>query len=115
MWADDYNALEPHIDEQTMRIHHLKHHQTYTDKLNGALQTMRDDPAYKYLAKMGVDTLLKHLDEVPDKLRGTVRNSGGSVASGAQTRTQASASADEPRAFSRVFRFSGSRIHCLAR
>ena len=37
----DYNALEPHIDETTMRIHHLKHHQTYTDKINGALAKVR--------------------------------------------------------------------------
>ena len=73
----DYNALEPHIDEATMRVHHLRHHQTYTDKLNGALQKLRDDPAQKHLAKMGVDTLLQHLTDVPDALRNAVRNAGG--------------------------------------
>ena len=75
----DYNALEPHIDEATMRVHHLKHHQTYTDKLNGALSKLRADVTHKHLAKMGVDKLLKHLDEVPEAegLRATVRNAGG--------------------------------------
>jgi len=73
----DYNALEPHMDELTMRTHHLKHHQTYLDKLNGALVKLREAPATKALAKMGVDTLLQHLDEVPEALRKTVRNSGG--------------------------------------
>ena len=57
--------------------HHLKHHQTYTDKLNGALTTMRADPALKHLAKMGIDTLIQHLDEVPDSVKNAVRNSGG--------------------------------------
>lgn len=60
-----------------MRVHHLGHHQTYTDKLNGALKKLREDPATKRLAKMGIDTLLQHLDEVPEALRKTVRNSGG--------------------------------------
>ena len=57
----DYNALEPHIDVLTMKVHHLKHHQTYTDKLNGALTTMRADPALKHLAKMGIDALLQRM------------------------------------------------------
>ena len=73
----DYNALEPHIDEATMRVHHLSHHQTYTDKLNGALAKLREDATHKHLAKMGVVTLIQHLDEVPEALRKTVRNSGG--------------------------------------
>jgi len=73
----DYNALEPHIDETTMRIHHLKHHQTYTDKINGALAKLRGEADHKYLAKMGIDTLLGHLDEVPNDVRKTVRNAGG--------------------------------------
>eukprot|EP00966_Prymnesium_polylepis_P213614 4946982-Prymnesium_polylepis.1 len=59
----DYNALEPHIDEATMRVHHLAHHQTYTDKLNGALAKLRADPEQKHLAKMGIDKLLAHLQE----------------------------------------------------
>ena len=73
----DYNALEPHIDEATMRVHHLSHHQTYTDKLNGALKKLREDPATKHLAKMGVDTLIQHLDDIPESFRKTVRNAGG--------------------------------------
>ena len=73
----EYDALEPHIDVDTMKIHHLKHHQTYTDKLNGALKKLREDPQHKYLAKMGIDQLLEHLDEVPEGLRKTVQNSGG--------------------------------------
>ena len=73
----DYNALEPHIDEATMRVHHLSHHQTYTDKLNGALGKLRADPEHKYLAKMGIDALLQNLDKVPTDLQKTVRNAGG--------------------------------------
>lgn len=60
-----------------MRVHHLKHHQTYTDKINGALAKLRPDPEHKYLAKLGIDTLLAHLDEVPEALRTVVRNAGG--------------------------------------
>ena len=71
----DYAALEPHIDESTMREHHLKHHQKYTDSLNGALAKLRADAATKHLAKMGVDTLLQHLSEIPDEAtRRTVQN-----------------------------------------
>ena len=74
----DYAALEPHIDESTMREHHLKHHQKYTDSLNGALAKLRADAATKHLAKMGVDTLLQHLAEIPDEAtRRTVQNAGG--------------------------------------
>jgi len=73
----DYNALEPHIDARTMEIHHLKHHQTYTDKLNAALATLRSDPAHKHLAKMGIDKLLGHLDEAPKALQNALRNHGG--------------------------------------
>ena len=53
----DYNALEPHIDEQTMRIHHTKHHQTYITKLNGALE------GHSELAAKGVDELIADLAE----------------------------------------------------
>jgi len=60
-----------------MRVHHLSHHQKYTDTLNGALRKLRDDASTKFLAKMGVDSLLQHLDEVPEALRKTVRNAGG--------------------------------------
>ena len=61
----DYNALEPHIDEMTMRVHHMKHAKTYTDKLNNALEKLRSDPETKHLAKMGIDNLLSHLDMIP--------------------------------------------------
>jgi superoxide dismutase, Fe-Mn family len=67
----DYNALEPHIDEQTMRIHHTKHHQTYVDKLNAALDKHPD------LKNKKVEDLLKHLNDVPEDIRSAVRNHGG--------------------------------------
>ena len=74
----DYTSLEPHIDEATMRIHHMNHHQTYTDKLNGALGKLRADPEQKWLAKLGVDALLLRLDDISDEgIRKTVRNAGG--------------------------------------
>ena len=66
-----YDALEPHIDAQTMTIHHDKHHQTYVDNLNKAVAT---DPA---LAKMSVEELLQKLDTLPAAIRTAVRNSGG--------------------------------------
>jgi len=67
----DYNALEPHIDEQTMRIHHTKHHQTYITKLNGALE------GHPELAAKGVDELIADLQSVPEAIRTAVRNNGG--------------------------------------
>ena len=74
----DYASLEPHIDEATMRVHHMSHHQTYTDKLNGALAKLRADPEQKWLAKLGVDALLKRLDDISDEgIRKTVHNAGG--------------------------------------
>ena len=67
----DYNALEPHIDEQTMRIHHDKHHATYVTKLNGALEGHAD------LAGKSIEDLIADLSSVPDAIRGAVRNNGG--------------------------------------
>ncbi len=67
----DYNALEPHIDEQTMRIHHDKHHATYVTKLNGALEGHAD------LASKSIDDLIADLASVPEAIRGAVRNNGG--------------------------------------
>jgi Fe-Mn family superoxide dismutase len=67
----DYNALEPHIDTQTMQIHHDKHHQTYVTNLNNALQ------GQDQLASMSVDDLLRNISQVPDSIRTAVRNSGG--------------------------------------
>lgn len=64
-----YNALEPHIDETTMRIHHSKHHQTYIDKLNAGLK----DTAYEFWT---LDDLLKQYETLPDPVRGVVRNHG---------------------------------------
>src|SRR3989338_7839200 len=67
----DYNALEPHIDEQTMRIHHTKHHHAYVDKLNAALE------GHKELHGKSVEELLTNLAGVPDAIRTAVRNHGG--------------------------------------
>ena len=66
-----YDALEPYIDEQTMRIHHDKHHQTYVDKLNAALEKHPD------LQKKSLEDLLKNLNGVPADIRDAVRNHGG--------------------------------------
>lgn len=67
----DYNALEPHIDARTMEIHHTKHHQTYIDKLNAALDQ------HPELKEKSLEDLLKNLDQVPDDIRTVVRNNGG--------------------------------------
>jgi len=66
----DYNALEPYIDEQTMRIHHTKHHQAYIDKLNGAVKGTKFE-------NMDVNELLKKINDVPESIRTAVRNHGG--------------------------------------
>ncbi|MFP5352293.1 MAG: superoxide dismutase [Actinomycetota bacterium] len=67
----DYSALEPHIDAKTMEIHHTKHHQTYIDKLNAAIEG-KDDLQYD-----NVDDLLKNFDSVPEDVKTPVRNHGG--------------------------------------
>ena len=65
-----YDALEPHISEEIMRIHHDKHHQAYVDKANAALAgTQWEDVRPK--------EMLKRLDELPEDLRGVVRNNAG--------------------------------------
>jgi Fe-Mn family superoxide dismutase len=66
----DYAALEPHIDEQTMRLHHDKHHQTYVDKANAALSGTE-------WADTPVEELLTILDRLPDDIRTAVRNNAG--------------------------------------
>jgi superoxide dismutase, Fe-Mn family len=66
-----YNALEPHIDEQTMRLHHDKHHAAYVTGLNGALEKHSD------LQKKSVEELLKGINTVPDDIKTAVRNHGG--------------------------------------
>ncbi len=67
----DYNALEPHIDERTMRIHHGKHHNGYTNKLNAALEKAEG------LGDKSIEELLSNLDAVPEAIRNGVRNNGG--------------------------------------
>ena len=66
----DYAALEPHIDEQTMRVHHDKHHQAYVDNANKALEgTEWDDRP--------VEEVLQSLDSLPEEIRTAVRNNAG--------------------------------------
>ncbi len=66
-----FDALEPTIDEQTMRIHHGKHHQGYVNKLNAALEGHSD------LQQKTVEDLLRGIDSVPESIRTAVRNNGG--------------------------------------
>lgn len=67
----DYSALEPHIDEATMKLHHDKHHQTYVDKLNIALAT------HPELQFESVEELLKNFINTPDDIKVAVKNHGG--------------------------------------
>ncbi|APH04371.1 superoxide dismutase SodA [Bacillus weihaiensis] len=66
-----YDALEPHIDKETMNIHHTKHHNTYITNVNGALEGHAD------LASKSVEELVSNLDAVPEAIRPAVRNNGG--------------------------------------
>jgi Fe-Mn family superoxide dismutase len=66
----DYAALEPTIDEQTMRLHHDKHHQAYVDKANGALEGTEHDGK-------PIEEVIANLDGLPDDIKGVVRNNGG--------------------------------------
>ena len=67
----DFGALEPHIDTQTMQIHHGKHHATYVTNLNAALEKYPD------LQSKKVEDLLSDLSKVPEDIRTPVRNNGG--------------------------------------
>ena len=67
----DYTALEPHIDEQTMRIHHDKHHAAYVNNLNAALEK------HPELQNKSVEDLVKGINTVPEDIRAAVRNNGG--------------------------------------
>ena len=67
----DYNALEPHIDEQTMRIHHDKHHAAYVNNLNAALEK------HPELQNKSAEDLIKSINTVPEAIRTAVRNNGG--------------------------------------
>ncbi|MFN8059021.1 MAG: superoxide dismutase [Vicinamibacterales bacterium] len=66
-----FDALEPHIDAQTMEIHHDRHHQTYVTNLNNALASQAD------LAKKPIEDLVRGWETLPDAVRNAVRNSGG--------------------------------------
>jgi Fe-Mn family superoxide dismutase len=66
-----YNSLEPFFDEQTMKIHHTKHHQTYIDKLNAAIKDYPD------LQKQSAQDLVSDLKTIPEAARTAVRNHGG--------------------------------------
>jgi superoxide dismutase, Fe-Mn family len=66
-----HNALEPHIDEQTMRIHHEKHHAAYVNNLNAALESHQD------LQQKSLDDLLRNMNSVPEAIRTAVRNNAG--------------------------------------
>ncbi len=67
----DFGALEPHIDAQTMQIHHGKHHQTYVTNLNAALEK------HPELQQKSVEDLIRGINSVPEDIRTAVRNNGG--------------------------------------
>ena len=67
----DYAALEPHIDEATMKLHHDKHHQTYITNLNGAIEK------HPELASKSPEELIKDLPSIPEDIRKVVQNNGG--------------------------------------
>ena len=66
-----HNALEPHIDAQTMEIHHGKHHQAYVNNLNAAIEKAPE------LASWDLETLCRDIAKVPESVRAAVRNNGG--------------------------------------
>ena len=66
----EYNALEPYIDEQTMHLHHDKHHATYVTNLNNALQGTQFENS-------SVEDVIRNLSAVPENVRTAVRNNGG--------------------------------------
>jgi len=67
----DFAALEPHIDAKTMEIHHGKHHQTYVNNVNAAIEKAPE------LAKKSLDDLMRNVSKVPEAVRTAVRNNGG--------------------------------------
>lgn len=66
-----FDALEPHIDEETMKLHHGKHHNAYVNGVNDAIEGHED------LQKLSIEELVAKLDEVPEDIRTAVRNNGG--------------------------------------
>jgi Fe-Mn family superoxide dismutase len=67
----DFAALEPHIDARTMEIHHGKHHQTYVNNLNAAIEKAPE------LAKKSLDDLMRNVSTLPEAVRTPIRNNGG--------------------------------------
>ena len=67
----DFAALEPHIDAKTMEIHHGKHHQTYVNNLNAAIEKAPE------LASKSLDDLMRNVNTLPESVRTAVRNNGG--------------------------------------
>ena len=67
----DYAALEPHIDAETMKLHHDKHHATYVNNLNGAIEK------HPELGKHSPEDLVRNLSTIPEDIRTVVRNNGG--------------------------------------
>jgi len=66
----EYNALEPYMDEETIRIHHSKHHQAYTDNFNKTIENTD-------LKDKKPEDIIKNLNEIPEAIRVAVRNNGG--------------------------------------
>lgn len=66
-----YDALEPHIDEETMKLHHDKHHNGYVNKTNAALEN------HPKLAEKTIEDLIADLDSVPEDIKADIRNQGG--------------------------------------
>ena len=67
----DFAALEPHIDARTMEIHHGKHHQTYVNNLNAAIEKAPE------LGKKSLDDLIRNVNSLPEAVRTPIRNNGG--------------------------------------
>ena len=67
-----YDALEPHIDARTMEIHHTKHHQKYTDVLNGTLEKLSPE-----LQSKAIEDILSNIKQIPDEFRGAINFNGG--------------------------------------
>ncbi len=67
----DYNALEPRVDEETMKVHHDKHHKGYTDKLNSAIEK------HPELFEKSIEEILGNLEAIPKDIRLAVQNNGG--------------------------------------
>ena len=82
----EYDALEPHFDAQTMEIHHTKHHQTYVDNLNNALESLKSENVDRYdtirekvseSETAGLEFILQNLNMLPSSIQTAVRNNGG--------------------------------------